>query len=412
MSIQVKQLDQVGLAAFVASSLSGNSFSGILISYVNASGYLGPNVAYISGGAQTFLGNMTFAISPSLPYTGQSGQATAKRYIDDLVMNSLANYSGWSANTYIDLTGNQAIGGTKSFTGSLTINVPTLVSHATTLGYVTGISGVLQTLINNVSVSNVVTLAGDQTISGVKTFTGSPLVPAPSTPSGVVNLSYLSGVSGTLAANQGSTTITGNVVFTTGDQIISGFKIFTGSPWVASPTQPSGAVNVNYLSGVSGSLNALILSISGGVSGVPGPSGVSGASGASIVGPAGPLGSISLSGITGNFVNISFYFDSTTLATGLNLFEGFVSREFYFTGYGLGAINSGTQGYLSGSFYQRSPTNVKTSFAAFSLFSGNYSAFTGGFMQLISGLNRIGVDINLIGTGITGLTIGAFGVGY
>lgn len=122
--------------------------------------------------------------------------------------------------------------------------------------------------------------------------------------------------------------------------------------------------------------------------------------------------SISISGITGNFINLSFYFDQYSLETGLNQVEAFIGRSFTFTGYGLGVINTGTQGFFSGSFYQRTPTNGKSNFVAFSLNSGMYWSGAGNFVQEISGMNRVGLDIYSIGTGITGLTVGLFGVGY
>jgi hypothetical protein len=109
---------------------------------------------------------------------------------------------------------------------------------------------------------------------------------------------------------------------------------------------------------------------------------------------------------------MSYYFDEFSLATGLNQVETFIARSFTFTGYGIGVINSGTQGFLSGSFYQRTSTNVKTTFATFSLNNGLFFYASGGLSQEISGMNRVGLDIFRIGTGITGLSIGAFGVGY
>lgn len=115
---------------------------------------------------------------------------------------------------------------------------------------------------------------------------------------------------------------------------------------------------------------------------------------------------------TGNFVNISFYYDEYNLYTGLNSIEAFVGRSFTFTGYAIGVINSGTQGFFSGSLYQRTPTNSKTNFINFSLNSGTFFTGIGGFSQEITGLNRVGLDIYRIGTGITGLSVGVFGVGY
>jgi hypothetical protein len=116
--------------------------------------------------------------------------------------------------------------------------------------------------------------------------------------------------------------------------------------------------------------------------------------------------------ITGNFVNMSFFFDEYNLITGLNLLEAFVSRDFTFSGYALGLINSGTSGsYLSGSLYQRTPGNVKTPFVDFSLNSGLYFYASGGFAQPITGMNRVGMDLYRVVQGMTGLSVGIFGAG-
>ena len=109
---------------------------------------------------------------------------------------------------------------------------------------------------------------------------------------------------------------------------------------------------------------------------------------------------------------MAFWYDQYNLATGLNNVEAVVGRSFFFTGYSVGVINTGTQGFFSGSLYQRTPINTKTSFIDLSLNSGLYFKSQGGFVQEISGLNRVGLDILLLGTGITGLSIGVFGVGY
>lgn len=119
-----------------------------------------------------------------------------------------------------------------------------------------------------------------------------------------------------------------------------------------------------------------------------------------------------LNGITGNFVNISFFFDETNLATGLNLIEGFVSRDFIFTGYAIGAYITGVAGVLTGIIYQRDTGNIKNQVTPFSFASGSFFTGKGGFNQTISGMNRIGIDIYRLLTGVTGVSIGIFGVGY
>jgi hypothetical protein len=121
---------------------------------------------------------------------------------------------------------------------------------------------------------------------------------------------------------------------------------------------------------------------------------------------------INVGSVTGNFVNISFYFDQYNLNTGSNQIEAFVGRNFTFTGYAVGAITSGTQGFFSGSFYQRTTVGVKVPFRDFSFNSGQFFTGVGGLSQTISGLNRVGLDILALGTGMTGVSVGIFGVGY
>lgn len=116
--------------------------------------------------------------------------------------------------------------------------------------------------------------------------------------------------------------------------------------------------------------------------------------------------------ITGNFVNISFFFEPYNLNTGLAQVEAFVARDFTFTGYAVGAQTSGTQGFMSGSLYQRTTLGVKVPFRDFSYNSGQFFTGVGGLSQTISGMNRVGIDILRLGTGMTGLTVGLFGVGY
>lgn len=121
---------------------------------------------------------------------------------------------------------------------------------------------------------------------------------------------------------------------------------------------------------------------------------------------------IALAIITGNFVNISFFFEAYNLNTGLNQIESFIARDFTFTGYAVAAQTSGTQGFLSGSLYQRSPLGVKTNFRDFSYNSGQFFTGVGGLSQTISGMHRVGIDLLNVGTGMTGVTVGIFGFGY
>lgn len=325
--------------------------------------------------------------------------------------NIVYNISG-DPGVIVYTTGNQIISGLKIFTGNPLVAAPTQPSGAVNLLYLSGVSGVLAAA--GGGSPNSVTTTGNEIIGGFKQFTGSPFVPNPTQPSGAVSLLYLSGVSGVLAAAGGGGSP--NSVTTTGNEIIGGFKQFTGSPFVPAPTQPSGAVNLLYLSGVSGVLAA---SAGGGgtVYNITGTGSITINNTASgninnTFNVSGNVSNNTTLNTTGNFVNMSFFFDEYNLATGVNLQEGFVSRDFFFTGYALGVYTSGTRGTISGNLYQRTTANSKVNLSSFVLNSGAFFYGSGGFNTVISGMNRVGIDIYTLGTGFTGLSVGVFGFGY
>ncbi len=472
MLVSISQLNQAQLTAFIASASSGSAFSGNILSYANGSGTFGPNVMYTYGD-QSITGRKRFYLSPDVPYYDGSGRAPSALYVlnQDLAVSGVLN--GYIDSVSGFMNGISGLIPYIQVTGSDPISIANLTGIGTTVvtyanGYIR-ISGAAAGGGGGGSIPpGIVYITGDQTIAGQKTFSdpavfnsdvglfgttfviGAIEVPTPSSGPEAINLDYLLDVSGVLAAGGGGGSP--NSVTTTGNEVIGGFKRFTGSPFVPIPTQPSGAANLLWVGGVSGVLVTRDLAISGAIyaqmTGISGAfsaggtinnyyitgTGIVTASSTGIVtntfnitsGTILPSSSgtvnnvfngtvnnnINIGGITGNFVNMSFWFDQYNLATGLNFVEGFVSRDFFFTGYALAAINTGTQGYFSGSFYQRTPTNVKTNFINFSLNSGTFFSANGGYIQTITGMNRVGLDIYLIGTGITGLSVGLFGVGY
>lgn len=129
----------------------------------------------------------------------------------------------------------------------------------------------------------------------------------------------------------------------------------------------------------------------------------------------GALGYYINSGIvTGNFVNMSYFFEP--VGTGLNLAESFVAKDFYFTGFALGCVQSGSRpffgGILTGNIYQRTPQNSKILLiSGFRFDTGQHFAFSGDFSHYITGLNRVGVEITNTISGIEKLSIGMFGFG-
>jgi hypothetical protein len=134
---------------------------------------------------------------------------------------------------------------------------------------------------------------------------------------------------------------------------------------------------------------------------------------------AGPIGYYINSGgtITGNFVNMSFFFNPVN--TGLNLAESFVVKTFNITGFSLGCIASGTGqsigGYnapLSGDFYTRDTGNNKTVIQNFIFQSGMVYSGVVGISLPVTGMMRIGIDLtNTLGA-LQGLSVGIFGFGY
>ena len=467
MKIYVKQIDEASLTAFVTGA-AGASFSGQLNSYVQNGGYLGVNVVYSSGGFQIISGAKTFDASPTVPYSGGTGTAPSRLYVDNqitvatvLYQASLSGISGSIFNTganlsLVKVTGSSGIQ-IANFTGLGNVST-SLVS-----GGLIGISGNSNDAIN---------------LSGRLFNTGANLSSVRVTGSSNIQTPNFTGMGGTLVIRSGDFVLisggAGGAAAGNGDGInLSGNLFTTGANLSSVRVTGSNNIQVPNFTGMGGTLviqsgDFVLISGAGAGGGssvsvtgsntiaLPNFTGmggtliiqsgnfvlVSGGGGSTFVESntfnitgtgtinitATSSGSMSnvynnysgtintnptiLNGITGNFVNISFFFDEFNTATGLNLVEGFVSRDFTFTGYAVGAYVSGTHGRLSGAFYQRSQTNAKTQITPFSFESGMHFTGQGGFSQTISGMHRVGVDIFSLMTGITGISVGLFGVGY
>ncbi len=420
MLINISQLNQAQLALAIQQASSGAAFSGNMVNYAINSGFMGPTVLWVTGGAQDITGQKRFLDSPAVPYYSSTGTAPSARWVGDQIglASGALNTSISQTNANLATTGTTLLtlmvnmsgaltgqggggGGTGSnvlVTGSAPISTPNFTGvDAITVTYdgtYVKVSG--SSLGGGGGAPNSVTTTGAYIMAGTYTFSGSPLVPDPTQPSGAANLLWTSGVSGVLVARDldvsgvlyaRMTGISGAI--NAGASITNNYFI-TGTGVVAASSTGTVTNTFNITSGnttvnSSGTVNNTF---------------------------NGAITNVNVALVTGNFVNMSFWFDEYSLGTGLNMVEATVGRSFFFTGYGLGAINSGTQGWFSGSFYQRTPTNVKTNFVDFYLNSGTFFSGRGGFSQEISGLNRVGLDIYRIGTGITGLSIGLFGVGY
>lgn len=399
------QIDQASLALVIQQATSGAAFSGNVLAYVNGGGWLGNGVVYVTG-AQDITGIKRFLDSPRVPYSGTSGSAPSAKWVND----QIGSYSGWAANTYV-------LPSTLTATGAA---IYTLIVNAS--GALTGQGGGGS---DNVGDWNSVYTTGDQSIGGIKSFAVSPLVPATIGMlvggTEATNYDDLISVSGGLQAQIGAG---GSSVKVTGSSSIASPN-FTGAGSVflsydgtyirvsGSGAGGGGGITNNYFitgTGVvaassTGNVTNTINVTSGNITIIS-----SGTVNNAFNGTVNQTTNIGVA--TGNFVNMSFFFDEFTLATGLNQVESFVGRTFTFTGYALGAITSASQGFVSGSFYQRNQTNVKTNFVDFSLGTSMVCSGRGDFAISITGMNRVGLDIYQIGTGVTGLSIGLFGLGF
>jgi hypothetical protein len=82
--------------------------------------------------------------------------------------------------TAVHKTGNETIDDVKTFSSSPIVPAPTTDTQASTKKYVDDTDGARKTYVDNLD-ALAVHLAGTETITGVKTFSASPIVPAPTT---------------------------------------------------------------------------------------------------------------------------------------------------------------------------------------------------------------------------------------
>jgi hypothetical protein len=153
----------------------------------------------------------------------------------------------WSAGGVVDSTGNQNIGGTKTFSSTINGNISGNASTVTSGVYLIGdqtIGGTktFSSIINgNISgnaatVTNGIYSTGNQTISGVKTFTSTVNANITGSAGSVLNGVYATGDQTISGTKTFSSTINGNIsgnastvtsgVYLIGDQTIGGFKTF------------------------------------------------------------------------------------------------------------------------------------------------------------------------------------------
>lgn len=203
----------------------------------------------------------------------KSPELATKDFVNEL-KNTLTGSINAKANSnaVVALTGNQTIAGNKTLSGATTFNgavvskgantfsgnntfntgqvtfnnkapistvAPTAANHLATKAYVDGINTTLTGSINTKANANaVVTLTGNQTVAGVKTFSSPVVVPNATANTHAVNLAQLN-----TKANANAT------VNLTGNQTIAGNKTLSGTTTLAATvingaTQLKGAVTV------------------------------------------------------------------------------------------------------------------------------------------------------------------------
>lgn len=434
-----------------------------------------PNVAHTTGN-ETLSGVKAFASPPTVPPPSGSGDAVNKYYADNVgassvfIVNTTGNQTVSGIKTFLQspvvpvaVTSNQApqlaqlqalgntIGGVTGFAGVIDINGTSGASGHVYLqgagtvsviqcGPIFYVSGL--TANNTQFYSARVLLASGTTGFSFVYQSGFPVLPT------VVGVGEISGgfpVSFVGATVYNSTTGGFSVALNTASPsgyvysfdavpTFSGGSGFLGLQGAAGVIGPSLTPRGNWTSGTI--YNALdVVYVTGGFvqsyiatntalatnSNQPTGSGnanwqilASGVSGVGPQGPVGPTGGISLSGtITGNFVNMSFFFDP--VYTGLNVVEAFSSFAFTATGYAVSCRTSGfgptNGGIFSGTLYQVDFNNTQQTITGFTLSSGVIYSSGAAMSILVSGRNRVGLSITNTLSGLGQLTIGVFGLG-
>jgi hypothetical protein len=106
--------------------------------------------------------------------------------------------------TKVGLSGSETVNGTKTFTSSPVVPTPTSSTHAATKAYVDANAGDGGVHDHN---ATYVALTGNQSVSGVKTFASSPIVPAPTTDLQAATKKYVDDNTGGTFPTTGSLTI-------------------------------------------------------------------------------------------------------------------------------------------------------------------------------------------------------------
>lgn len=171
---------------------------------------------------------------------------------------------GSTGDDNVKLTGSQTVAGVKTFSDSPIVPTPTSGNQASNKTYVDAeVSTKANTSAVNTLDAQNVKITGAQNISGVKTFSQSPIVPAPTSDTQAATKKY---VDDAVASGGGSVdaytktesdalfstktetnTLDSQNVKITGNQSIAGVKTFSASPIVPTPTTATQATNKTYV---------------------------------------------------------------------------------------------------------------------------------------------------------------------
>lgn len=144
----------------------------------------------------------------------------ADAHADALAAAASAAQASTTLASAVKITGDQSIAGVKTFTGQVIVPTPTANTDAATKKYADDADASILTAINSLDAA-VVKLTGNQTVGGTKTFSASPVGPTEATGTFSTKLATSDKVKNELDNYA-------QMVRTTGNQTIAGDKKFVG----------------------------------------------------------------------------------------------------------------------------------------------------------------------------------------
>ena len=304
--IRVSQIED--LTNTIASVATGTSLTAALLDYFTNTGWLGAGAVMATGGSQFIYGQKSYDVSPFVP-TGSanlSGSASLL-FVKDYVSGVINNYSGWSSGEYVSRSLSQTVAGTKTFSSNVFVPRASDTGHAMNLRDGQIISGVLRSGIDSITVANVLYdgAVANQRITGRHIYDISPYGVTPTHPSGFVTLDYVTGTGLSV----------GNTVKLTTDQTISGIKTFVNSPIIPIALNANEPIRKSQF---DATINLLVAA--SGTGNFVGVASVNSKSGIVLIEGQGGVSIVECSGIiyvSGNAQNTNLYSVSLPLTSGI-----------------------------------------------------------------------------------------------